>query len=112
GAIERTIPTEERHQTWSKSPAVPAHEARDRAASQRPFTLGAVNVDGSTVFSQAQLSRYFESYLATEVDRGKLVQMADAITGRYRQAGYLLSYAMVPTQNVEVGMVRLSVVEG
>jgi len=112
GAIERTIPTEERHQTWSKSLAVPAQEARDRAASQRPFTLGAVNVDGSTVFSQAQLSRYFESYLATEVDRGKLVQMADAITARYRQAGYLLSYAMVPTQNVEAGMVRLSVVEG
>jgi len=63
-----------------------------------------VNVDGSTVFSQAQLSRYFESYLATEIDRGKLVQMADAITARYRQAGYLLSYAMVPSQNVEAGM--------
>ena len=112
GAIERTIPTEERHEAWSQSLAMPAHEARDRVAGQRPFTLGAVNVDGSTVFSQAQLSRYFESYLATEVDRGKLVQMADAITARYRQAGYLLSYAMVPSQNVEAGMVRLAVVEG
>ena len=112
GAIERTIPTEERHQSWSRSLAVPAQDGRDRAASQGPFTLGAVNVDGSTVFSQAQLSRYFEAYLATEVDRGKLAQMADAITARYRQAGYLLSYATVPAQNVEAGMVRLAVVEG
>ena len=85
GAIERTIPTEERHEAWSQSLAMPAHEARDRVAGQRPFTLGAVNVDGSTVFSQAQLSRYFESYLATEVDRGKLVQMADDIHFRIRR---------------------------
>src|SRR4029078_10259718 len=57
-------------------------------------------------------SPYFEPYLATEVDQAKLAQMAEAITARYRHTGYLLSYAMVPRQNVEAGMVRLSVVEG
>jgi hemolysin activation/secretion protein len=78
----------------------------------RPFTLAAVNVYGTTVFSQAQLSRYFEQYLATEVDAGKLSKIADGITEYYRQEGYLLSYATVPTQTVEAGMVRLNVVEG
>ena len=33
-----------------------------------------VNIDGATVFSEQQLSRYLEPYLATEVDQGKLAQ--------------------------------------
>jgi len=38
--------------------------------------------------------------------------MAARITARYRKDGYLLSYATVPPQDVEAGMVRLAVVEG
>jgi hemolysin activation/secretion protein len=92
--------------------SVPTPQSRDQNQQSRPFTLAAVNIDGASVFSQAQLSRYFEPYLATEVDEGKLSQIADAITTQYRQSGYLLSYATVPSQTVEAGMLRLSVVEG
>lgn len=111
-AIERTIPTQVQQRSLTPVLSVPARERRDQSASERRFTLGAVNIDGATVFTQEQLSRYFEPYLATEVDQSKLVRVADAITARYRQTGYLLSYAMVPTQSVEAGMVRMSVVEG
>ena len=82
------------------------------AGDHRRFTLGAVNIDGATIFSQQQLSPYFEPYLATEVDGADLAKMAAAITEQYHRTGYLLSYATVPTQNVEAGMIRLSVVEG
>jgi hemolysin activation/secretion protein len=112
GAIERTIPTQIQQESRMPTVSLPGRDARRRVADQRRFTLGAVNIDGATVFSQQQLSPYFESYLATEVDQAKLAQMAEAITARYRRNGYLLSYAMVPSQNVEAGMVRLAVVEG
>ena len=112
GAIERTIPTQVQQDSRMPTLLLPRRDARRHAAEQGRFTLGAVNIDGATVYSQQQLSPYFESYLATEVDQAKLAQMADAITARYRRNGYLLSYAMVPSQNVEAGMVRLSVVEG
>ena len=111
GAIERTIPTQTRQNSVEPTVALPVREARPRSADHKKFTLGAVNIDGATVFSQQELSRYFEPYLATEIDQGELSKMAQAITARYRQTGYLLSYAMVPSQNVEAGMVRLSVVE-
>ncbi|HKP33661.1 MAG TPA: POTRA domain-containing protein, partial [Sphingomicrobium sp.] len=111
-AIERTIPTQLQQRSLAPVVSVPARERRDQRASERRFTLGAVTIDGATVFTQEQLSRYFEPYLATEVDQGKLVRVADAITARYRQTGYLLSYAMVPSQSVESGMVRMSVIEG
>ena len=87
-------------------------DSRAETVHTGKFTLGAVNVDGATVFSQAELSGSLEPYLATEVDGSKLVQMAARLTERYRKGGYLLSYATVPPQDVEAGMVRLSVVEG
>lgn len=112
GAIERTIPIQAQQRSVAPALSVQSKDIRRDAADHRRFTLGAVNIDGATVFSQAQLSPYFERYLATEVDQGKLAQMAAAITARYRRTGYLLSYAMVPQQNVEAGMIRLSVIEG
>jgi hemolysin activation/secretion protein len=112
GAIERTIPANVRLNSIGPTLAVPVRELVPRSADHKKFTLGAVNIDGATVFSQQDLSRYFEPYLATEVDQGQLSKMAQAITARYRQTGYLLSYAIVPSQNVEAGMVRLAVVEG
>jgi len=112
GAIERTIPTELQQSSRLPALSLPRREKHNHVTEQRRFTLGAVNIDGATIFSQQQLSPYFESYLATEVDEAKLAQMAEAITARYRRNGYLLSYAMVPSQDVEAGMVRLSVIEG
>jgi len=112
GAIERTIPTQSQQRLLAPAVSVQSRESRKENADHRRFTLGAVNIDGATVFSQAQLSPVFEAYLATEVDQSRLAQMAEQITTRYRERGYLLSYAMVPRQDVEAGMVRLSVVEG
>jgi len=112
GAIERTIPVQAQQRAVGPAISVQSNEVRRETADHRRFTLGAVNIDGATVFSRAQLSSYFESYLATEVDQTRLAQMAAVITSQYRRTGYLLSYAMVPQQNVEAGMVRLSVVEG
>jgi hemolysin activation/secretion protein len=111
-AIERTIPVQ-LPRTIPTPPLSVAQPALTSVPSDhRRFTLGAVNIDGATIFSQQQLSRYFEPYLATDVDGADLAKMAAAITNQYRRTGYLLSYATVPTQNVEAGMVRLSVVEG
>ena len=112
GGIERTIPTQPQTTSPGFGLSLPAVRLRSQRQETGTFTLAAVNIDGATVFSQAQLSRYFEPYLATEVDGVRLSEIADAITGRYRQAGYLLSYATIPTQSVEAGMVRLNVVEG
>jgi hemolysin activation/secretion protein len=112
GAIERTIPTQMRQSVAGPAVAVPTRKGDSRSGGRKKFTLGAVNIDGATIFSQAELSRYFEAYLATEVDQDRLAQIAQEITARYRKSGYLLSYASLPQQNVEAGMVRLSVVEG
>jgi hemolysin activation/secretion protein len=112
GAIERTIPTQVSPKSRAPNVSLPVQQAAAEPSDHRKFTLGTVNIDGATVFSQEQLSRYFEPYLATEVDQAKLGEIAAAITAKYRASGYLLSYAAVPAQDVIAGMVRLQVVEG
>ena len=111
-AIERTIPKQLPQSQVAPRIAAPSRIGPAKSANVGRFTLGAVHLEGATVFSQAQLSRAFEPYLATEVDQSKLNEIAARITDRYRKAGFLLSYAVVPAQNVQAGIVRIIVLEG
>jgi hemolysin activation/secretion protein len=113
GSLERTIPktevkprAEERPVATPRLPSVPGQ----RFAGS--FVLGAVNIQGATVFSPSELAQSFEPYLASQVGQAELDRIAADITDRYRRAGYLLSYATLPEQHVQSGIVQIRVVEG
>ena len=112
GAIERTIPKQQPATRVAPTISAPTPIVPAGSAVTGRFILGAVHIEGATAFSQAELSPLFEPYLATEVDESTLNEIAARITDRYRKAGYLLSYAMVPAQDVRAGIVRIAVVEG
>jgi hemolysin activation/secretion protein len=113
GSIERTIPkvevTPEQRQAKVAMPSVPAERG---ARVSGTFVLSAVNIDGATVFSSEELAKSFEPYLASRIGQAELDKIAADITERYRRAGYLLSYAVVPEQSVSSGIVRIRVIEG
>lgn len=111
-AIERTIPKALPDTRPAVQVAAPTRPASEAVASFGRFTLGAVAIEGTTVFTPSALSVYFEPYLATEVDEKTLAVIATAITDHYRRAGFLLAYATVPPQDVNAGIVRIVVVEG
>ncbi|HYC94440.1 MAG TPA: POTRA domain-containing protein [Sphingomicrobium sp.] len=113
GSIERTIPKFD-VKPADKQPRVPdpALPSQDGGRVAGTFVLGAVNIDGATIFTSEQLAASFEPFLASEVGQAELEQIADDITERYRRAGYLLSYAVVPEQSVQSGIIRIKVVEG
>ena len=76
------------------------------------FVLNKVVISGATVFTPADLSFAYGDML------GKRISLADAqtivkrITTHYRQHGYMLSQAIVPSQNVRNGALNIQVVEG
>ncbi|MEQ1618474.1 MAG: POTRA domain-containing protein [Terricaulis sp.] len=76
------------------------------------FTLLGVAIDGANAFTQADLSRHYLPYLARSVSLDDLARIADAITTRYRHAGYFLSHAIVPPQDGASGVARIVVLEG
>lgn len=93
---------------------VPADQAPTLSEDQAgpAFTLSGVTVQGSTVFSDAELSALYQSHIGTSVTLGDVRAVANAITAHYRAAGYVLSRAIVPPQRVNGGAVTIQVIEG
>lgn len=92
---------------------VPAPPSEAPAPEAAPRTvLGAVVVEGATVFTPEQLAAAYKPYLAGEIGFQEVREIAEAITAMYRDAGYFLSRARVPSQVPELGVLRLEVVEG
>ena len=89
-------------------PATPIPEG----AKTIHFTLKAVKIEGMTAFSQVEMADIYTPYLDREITLDVAYVMAGQITERYRQAGYFLSLAYVPNQNIKDGTITLHVVEG
>ena len=80
--------------------------------STRSIDLRAVSVSGARVISSEQIARVYEPYLGKKVSQADLAAIATAISDLYREAGYHLSRAIVPPQDIRAGLVRVKVIEG
>lgn len=94
-----TIPSVESPRTWDDSQSV-------------RFVLTAVNIEGNAVIDDAKLSAPFHDLIGKEVSIGQIFSATEQITRMYDAAGYALSLAYVPAQEVKGGVVLVRVVEG
>jgi hemolysin activation/secretion protein len=76
------------------------------------FILNKLEISGNTVFSTTQLSPLFQQYLGKEISLADLHKVTRAITLKYRDAGYILTRAIIPAQIIDKGEVKIQVVEG
>ena len=112
-SIERTVPTVGTKEPERTSTSVSVDPERaERARFDGTFVLGAVVINGATVFTSKTLAADFEPLLASAIGEQQLDEIVGRITRRYRAAGYLLSYATLPAQDIKSGIVRIDVVEG
>lgn len=93
------------------TPRLPDLEAPTGAANIS-FTPIRFEIEGSTVFSQAELAAIYAPYLGKETTVDVIWTVANAITAKYRDAGYFLSRAYVPAQEVSSGAPIIRIVEG
>ena len=81
-------------------------------AANVTFTLRAVELSGASALSVSDLSSAWSSYIGQTISVGKLYEIVTAISARYAQAGYALSFALLPEQDITDGVVKIAVVEG
>lgn len=77
-----------------------------------PFILSGVTVEGATAFSGEEIAATYASLLATQIGSAELEAIAGRITALYRDAGYVLSRAILPPQDVTTGIIRIQIIEG
>jgi hemolysin activation/secretion protein len=83
------------------------------AADTKPiFVLRGVSLTGARAIPREQLSRAYQPYLGKNVSQADLAAIAAAIGDLYRAAGFHLSRAIVPPQDIRDGRFRLQVIEG
>src|SRR6266850_2546262 len=83
-----------------------------RADSKPLVTLRQVSVTGALTIPADQLITAYQPYLGKKVSQADLVAIAGAVSDLYRAAGFHLSRAIVPPQDIRDGHLRLQVIEG
>lgn len=100
-------------------PPAPALELPKPAAGEaQPLVMGTrltirkLQIEGGTIYPLPELGAVFKPLLGHEITLGELIEATRGITKRYQDDGYLLSYAFLPQQDFDQGLVRVVLVEG
>lgn len=80
--------------------------------SRQQFMLRAVTVKGASAIPVGQIERVYQPYVGKNVSPADLAAVAAGITDVYRTAGFHLSRAIIPPQNVTNGRIVIQVIEG
>lgn len=104
------LPTAPTELQWSIE--LPPGAEPPEALKAEKLTLKNLVVDGVTVYRREELAPLYRQYLGKEITFGTFYGIARAIQGRYRDDGYILTFAYVPPQTVEDGEFHITVVEG
>ena len=89
--------------------------ARPALSSADPtpiFVLRRVSIAGATVISPDRLVPAYQTYIGKKVSQADLVAIAGNISEIYRAAGFHLSRAIIPPQDINEGSIRVQVIEG
>jgi hemolysin activation/secretion protein len=113
--------TEKRFDTLQSGPAQPARPSLRMPLLSRPqvaadtkplFVLRGVSLTGASAISRDAMLRAYQPYLGKKVSQADLAAIAAAVSDLYRAAGFHLSRAIVPPQDIRDGRIRLQVIEG
>lgn len=83
------------------------------ATGAMKFKCKKILLVGNITFSRKQLATLYADKINTEISLLELDNIAQKITDYYRNAGYIISQAIVPAQEIsEDGVVKIQIIEG
>ena len=90
----------------------PPPKPAEAAEAKILFKLMNVTFQGNTVFSSQELRQIFQPFINQTISLLKLRDLVGDVTKKYRDAGYILSRALLPPQTIKGGSVKIQIVEG
>jgi hemolysin activation/secretion protein len=83
-----------------------------KGADKITLVLRGVDVTGAQKISEDRLAVTYKHLIGKKITLTEVYGIANAMTRIYRDAGYLLSRAVVPQQEIGNGVVKIQIVEG
>src|SRR5882724_4992799 len=112
---EKRFEDQQSRQSPAGRPRLPAPQfarPEGQGNSKPLFVLRRVSIGGATAIPSDRLATTYQPYIGKRVSEADLIAMAAAVSEIYRAAGFHLSRAIVPPQDIKDGHLRLQVVEG
>jgi hemolysin activation/secretion protein len=106
---------ENQAQTPTSRPRLPTPQfGRDaKDADAKPlFELRHISVTGAAAIPPARLAEAYKPYLGKKVSQADLAAIAAAVGDVYHEAGFQLTRAIIPPQDIQNGRIELRVIEG
>lgn len=97
----------------------PVYEVKSAAMQKAPagaenikFVLQNLMIEGATAYPQTDIQALYADQIGKEITLADVYTIANTITNKYRNEGYILTQVVVPPQEIEGGNVKLGIVEG
>jgi len=112
--FDNSLLTEVRDLPLDNKIIMPEKEAKEIPAitKENRFNLKNVVFTGNTVFKTQELEKICADYVNKDVTISDLKKLTDEITTRYQDSGYITSFAYIPPQKVQDGVVEIAIIEG
>lgn len=113
--IEKRFEDQQTSQGGDARPRLPSPQfaaAAGQGDGKPLFVLRRVSISGAVAISADRLVTSYQPYIGKQVSQADLSAIASAISDAYRAAGFHLSRAIVPPQDIKGGEVRIQVIEG
>jgi len=113
--IEKRFDDQQSSQGANGRPRLPLSQFTrpEGQGDSRPlFVLRHVSIAGAVAIPQERLAATYQSYIEKKVSQADLAAIAAAVSDVYRAAGFHLSRAIVPPQDIQSGRLRIQVIEG
>jgi hemolysin activation/secretion protein len=112
-ALESSTPPQPREIKKDANVLPPTEAARAPAAGDNGPTLlvKGFQVTGNTIFTSEELLALVQPWVGKQAGTDQLLDAAEAIKNRYKDAGFFLTQVFVPAQEVPDGIVTLRVLE-
>jgi hemolysin activation/secretion protein len=85
---------------------------RPQADGKPLFVLKGVSIAGASAIPRQRLAEVYQPYLGKMVSQADLAAIAESISDLYRAAGFHLSRAIIPPQDIQQGRILVRVIEG
>lgn len=111
-ALESSTPPQPRDIKKDANVLPPAEAQRTPAGDNGPTLLvKGFQVTGNTIFTNEELLALVRPWVGKQAGTDQLLDAAEAIKNRYKDAGFFLTQVFVPAQDVPDGIVTLRVLE-
>lgn len=98
--------------TYQGALNLPPSQVLSPETAKLSFTLKQIRIIDPTIFTAEELLCPFQETFGKTITLNDLQAIAQRITTRYQQAGYILTQVIIPPQHIKEGVVTLQVVSG